>query len=125
MFFVRNETTGIWRETQKLTASNGAASDRFGYGVDLKGNILVIGALGKVTNTGGAYVYVNNGTFWNLHQMLNASDGLVQDNFGNAVSFSGDYVVIGAIGVDYPVSQNLQRAVYLFFHKKWRSLGST
>ena len=43
--FVRSG--GAWTQQQELTASDGAASDRFGYSVSVSGDTAVIGAVGK------------------------------------------------------------------------------
>ena len=53
--FVRSGTT--WTQQAKLTASDGAASDRFGFGVALSGGKALIGAGGDDSRAGSAYVY--------------------------------------------------------------------
>jgi hypothetical protein len=99
--FVRNGAT--WVQQQKLTASNGAASDQFGYAVAISGNTVVIGApyhvvvAGKI-DQGSAYVYVRNGAAWSQQAVLTANDGAQGDFFGFTVSISGDTAVIGAPG---------------------------
>src|SRR5262245_15934192 len=42
--YVFNLRGGSWVETQKLTASDGAADDRFGYSVAVSGSTVVVGA---------------------------------------------------------------------------------
>ena len=56
--FVREETS--WTEQQKLTASDGAAADFFGYSVSISGDTIVVGAAyndDNGQNSGSAYVY--------------------------------------------------------------------
>ena len=57
--FTRSGTT--WRLQQKLTASDGAASDQFGSSVALSGDTALVGAyyddVGANTNQGSAYFY--------------------------------------------------------------------
>ena len=56
--FTRSGTT--WTEQAKLTASDGAASDLFGFSVSVNGDTFVIGARDDNDNgvdTGSAYVY--------------------------------------------------------------------
>jgi hypothetical protein len=52
---------GIWKETSKLTASDGAANDGFGLSVDIDGNTAIAGAykddIGAATDRGSAYVF--------------------------------------------------------------------
>ena len=42
--YVYVRSNGVWSEQQKLTASDGAASDYFGYSVSIDGDTAVIGA---------------------------------------------------------------------------------
>ena len=42
--YVYVRSNGVWSEQQKLTASDGAASDEFGYSVSIDGDTAVIGA---------------------------------------------------------------------------------
>ena len=51
---------GIWIEVEKLTASDAAGSDLFGFSVDISDNHAIIGAGGNDdsgTNTGSAYIF--------------------------------------------------------------------
>ena len=42
-------SNGVWSEQQKLTASDGAASDQFGISVSIDGDTAVIGAYVMMT----------------------------------------------------------------------------
>jgi hypothetical protein len=82
----------------KLTASDGAYQDLFGYSVSIDGDTAVIGAVfddDKGTNSGSAYVYVRTNGVWTEEAKLSASDGDQNDMFGKSVSIDGDTVVIG------------------------------
>jgi len=95
--FVREGTS--WTEQQKLTASDGAAADFFGYSVSVSGDTIVIGAHGDDDNgvsSGSAYVFVREETSWTEQQKLTASDGEALDFFGYSVSVSGDTIAVGA-----------------------------
>ncbi len=81
----------------KLTASDGASSDCFGYGVSGSGDVIVVGSPyddDKGSSSGSVYVYRWNGTAYNEYK-LTASDGVLTDYFGCSVSVSGDMVVVG------------------------------
>ena len=83
----------------KLTVSDGAIGDRFGYSVSIDGDTAVIGAYGDYDNgftSGSAYVYVRSNGVWIEQQKLTASDGEENDYFGFGVSIDGDTAVIGA-----------------------------
>ncbi len=105
--FVRSG--GVWSQQQELTATDGAASDSFGYSVSLSGDTAVIGAYSKNRAQGAAYVFVGSGGQWSQQQELTASDGAVNNDFGYSVSVSGDTAVIGAWG-----KNNYRGAVYVF-----------
>ena len=105
--FVRNGTT--WSEQAKLAAGDTAQSDRFGFAVSLAGNTAIVGAHGKASTTGAAYVYVRSGTVWSQQAKLTAGDGVANDDFGAAVSQSGETALIGAFG-----KASLTGAAYAF-----------
>jgi sugar lactone lactonase YvrE len=109
--FVRS--AGVWTQQQKLTASDGAASDYFGDSVSVSGDTAVIGANYKNTEQGAAYVFVQSGTAWSQQQELTASDGAANDQFGFSVSVSGDTAVIGAYGKTINSNAD-QGAAYVF-----------
>jgi uncharacterized repeat protein (TIGR01451 family) len=96
--FVRSGT--IWSQQQKLVASDGALNDAFGCAVSVDGDTAVIGAYLDDTpggiDAGSAYAFVRAGTTWTQQQKLLASDGLLGDWFGWAVSISGDTAAVGA-----------------------------
>jgi hypothetical protein len=92
--FIRSGST--WTQQAKLTASDGAAYDRFGSSVSVSGDTAVIGAYGSNVNRGSVYVFTRSGTTWTQQAKLTASDGAIGDLFGYSVSISGDKAVIGA-----------------------------
>jgi hypothetical protein len=101
--FYRNQGGGNkWGELKKLTASDPAAGDNFGYSVALSGDYAVVGAWGdddSGESTGSAYVF-NRGSGgpnnWGRIKKLTASDMAGFDQFGKAVAVAGDYAVVGA-----------------------------
>ena len=83
----------------KITAADGAAHDRFGYSVSISGDYAVAGAHGDDDNgifSGSAYIFKRSGTSWVQEAKLLPSDGDVHDQFGQSVSISGEYAVVGA-----------------------------
>ena len=106
--FVR-PSDGEWTtatETAKLTASDGAANDEFGWSVSVDGDTMVVGAPlddGSGSNSGSAYVFVKPSTGWATTTetaKLTASDGAEGDRFGTSVSVGGDTIAVGAYGDD-------------------------
>ncbi len=95
--FTRTGTT--WQQQIKLTASDGAADDRFGRSVALVADTAVIGAMfqdDKGDNSGSAYVFTRSGTTWSQQVKLTAADGAEGDVFGWSVALSDDTAVITA-----------------------------
>ncbi|MBN1846241.1 MAG: FG-GAP repeat protein [Sedimentisphaerales bacterium] len=84
-----------WIQEQKLTASDGAADDRFGTSVAICGDTAVIGAY-LDDDKGSVYVFNFDGASWQQRRKLSASDGEENDLFGMSAAISGDTVVVGA-----------------------------
>ncbi len=108
-------------QQQKLTASDGAATDEFGSSVSLSsdGNTALVGApdkhFGSNYNQGAAYVFTRSGSTWSEQQKLTVSDGAANDLFGCSVSLSGDgnTALVGASGKTVG-SNDTQGAAYVF-----------
>ena len=87
-------------EASKLTASDAAAGDLFGYSVSLSGDRALVGANlaenGGGVDSGSAYVFERSGTTWSQQQKLTADDAAADDRFGFSVSVSGDTALVGA-----------------------------
>ncbi len=114
----------VWTQQQQLTATGGAASDNFGYGVAISDDTAIVGAYGDAVganvNQGSAYVFVRSGTVWTQQQQLNGSGGAASDRFGNSVAISGDKIIVGApfsdasVNVPFAPQAADQGAVFLF-----------
>jgi cysteine-rich repeat protein len=92
-------SAGVWVESQKITASDGSANDRFGDSVTIGENTIVVGAHANAdggANTGAAYVYMNQGGAWNETQKLLADNATGGDWFGFSVHLDGEMLAIGA-----------------------------
>ena len=103
--YVFQKPVGGWvnmTQTAKLTASDGAASDLFGFSVSISGDVAVVGAItddAPLSDSGSAYVFERPLGGWvSMTQTakLTASDGAAGDQFGVSVSISGDVAVVGA-----------------------------
>ncbi|MEO6718805.1 MAG: FG-GAP repeat protein [Ferruginibacter sp.] len=81
-------------------ASDGTAGDKFGVSVSISGDYAIIGAFNEDIATkadqGAAYIFIRQDGGWSQQSKLIASDGAAGDNFGNSVSISGDYAIVGA-----------------------------
>ncbi len=97
--FTYNPDAGRWQQQVKLTAQDKASGDQFGWSVAIDGNVAVIGARfdddhGK--SSGSAYIFVRSGETWIQQAKLTANDGAASDNFGQFVSVSEDFAIVGA-----------------------------
>ena len=100
--------TDNWGQIQKIVASDRAIEDYFGYSVSIFGDYAIVGAYlenedaaggNTASNTGSAYIFKRDegGTDnWGQIQKIVASDRTISDHFGNSVSISGDYAIVGA-----------------------------
>jgi hypothetical protein len=102
-----------WSQQAKLTASDRAANDRFGFSVAISkySDTIIIGANGDDSSRGSAYVFQRTNGVWVQEAKLLASDGVAGDNFGYSVATScdGNAVMVGA-----PNKDNNKGAVYVF-----------
>lgn len=94
---------GITTQTQKLLASDGAPSDKFGFAVQREAGTLIIGAPQHYTNAlpGSFYAFQRDGTGQWVEQARVFSDyqpGEAEfgDVFGQALALSGDTLLVGA-----------------------------
>jgi hypothetical protein len=107
--YVFYQAGSTWSQQAKLTASDGAANDRFGVSVAIVGSTAVVGASNNNSSTGAAYVFLRSGTAWSQQAKLVASDAAANDDFGSSVAVSGSVAVVGA-----PVEATSTGAGYVF-----------
>ncbi len=107
-----------WSQQAYIKAANSSTNDYYGNAVSLSGDTLAVGAYLEdsnqtiVTNgtaassndssadSGAVYVYTRSGTSWSQQAYIKASNNNAGDRFGNAVSLSGDTLVVGAPNED-------------------------
>ncbi|MEX2214306.1 MAG: PQQ-binding-like beta-propeller repeat protein [Phycisphaeraceae bacterium] len=97
----------------KLTASDAAAGDQFGFSVAVSGNTAIVGAFGDDDagfNSGSAYLF--DATTGNQLFRLTASDAAAFDEFGRSVAISGNTAIVGAPG--NADAGNASGSAYLF-----------
>ncbi len=85
--------------TARLTASDGAMNDRFGYSVAMDGDTVVVGAYGNGGSRGSAYAFTKPASGWDdgtEAAQITASDRAINDRFGSSVAIDGDTIVVGA-----------------------------
>ena len=90
--FTRSGT--IWTQQAKLTASDAANGDEFGFAVGLQRQTLVIGAQLQNNDAGAVYVFQGSGDTWTQTDEFH---GPPLARFGNAVAISGSSFIVGAL----------------------------
>ena len=96
--YVFTRTGATWTQEAKLTSSDAAAGDRFGYSSAIDGSTVVVGAYNDDVvggDSGSAYVFTRPGTTWSELTKLVPADGAAGDFFGRSVAVSGS-IVVGA-----------------------------
>ena len=106
-YVFKKDSGGVdnWGLIKTLNSNNPDASDKFGSSVAINSDYIVVGApqddgsTETLNNAGEAYVFkkdsggVDN---WGFAQTLNSNSEDVFFYFGNSVSISGDYIIVGA-----------------------------
>jgi len=101
-YIFKYDVTG-WTQEAKLTASDAAKDDWFGYAVSISGNYAVVGAVldnNNSVNEGSVYVFRRSGSSWTQQAKLVGGDVKAHDEFGGSVCLDGNHVIVGAIGDD-------------------------
>ena len=106
--FERNQGgASAWVEVAKLTASDAASDDRFGYSVAVSKDTVVVGAVddvhapgvgGAFWGEGSAYLFERDQGgpgAWGEVVKLTASSPTAGDSFGISVAVSGDTALVG------------------------------
>jgi cyclophilin family peptidyl-prolyl cis-trans isomerase len=107
-----------WVQQAKLTADDGAQSDKFGWSVSIDGHYAIIGAIwddDDGTNSGSAYIFEHNSVdpdIWNQVTKLTALDAAAGDYFGYSVAIGGGRALVGAYQNDDNGSNS--GSVYIF-----------
>ena len=97
-----DSVSGVWTEEQKLTASDAAQSDEFGFSVGVDGSFVMVGSHFNDENapgSGSVYVFGYDSTLppgsqWTEQQELVSDGG--GDELGSALALIGDLAVVGA-----------------------------
>ncbi len=98
--YVFTNSGGTWTQTQKLTASDGAVLDWFGYSVAFSGTRMVVGSRNAKGDRGAAYFYDGSSGVWVLTAEFTPDDVQPQDYFGNSVAISDNTALVGAFNIN-------------------------
>lgn len=130
--YIFKRTGTVWSQEQKLVNIDRSYRGWFGGAVDIEGDYAAITATGNVTdanyqnpiaNMGAAYVFVRTPNGWVQHSKLVPSDRNASSLFfGNNISISGSYVLVGHAQDD--ANYNRSGSAYLYMKKanSWEQL---
>ncbi len=104
-------SSGTWKQSAQLNASDMAAGDEFGNSVAISGDYAIIGAMledhnstggASLNSAGSAYIFKRNANdgSWKQSKKIVASDREAGDKFGVSVSIFEDYAIVGAYNED-------------------------
>lgn len=92
-YIFKNNGSGTFVQSALLSASDGAASDFFGFSVAISGETAIVGA--RMDNS--AYIYTDDGSgTFATEQKITGLDTSGGDEFGYSVAISGDVAIVGA-----------------------------
>lgn len=95
--------TGGWQRTQSLLPGDGRSWMSFGTSVDLKDDLLAVGAQGDTSiassGTGTVFLYEREATGWRESLALGSVDTAPNDSFGGGVFLLDNSILVGAGGV--------------------------
>lgn len=117
--YVFKRVGGVWRQAQKLVASDGGSAELFGQALAVFNGktIIVCAPFARVngrTWQGAAYVFNLVGNRFVEKQKLTASDGAAFDTFGKCVAFDGTHALFGAGGAANAAGTHVLGSVYAF-----------
>lgn len=118
-----------WIFMQRLTDPVGQAGDEFGYSVSISGNYIAVGATGGDAGSnidfGNVSIFRLDGTNWVFNQKVSDANGANGDEFGYAVSISGNHLVVGAHFDDIGANANQGSASFFRLGSNWALVQKT
>jgi FG-GAP repeat len=101
---------GVWTQTAKLIAGDGADFDAFGACIGVSGQTVLVGAPSHTTaagpSAGAAYVYQRKDGGWFQVAELAASDGVTGGSFGFSIAIQNNTMLVGADSQEPAVEGN-------------------
>jgi hypothetical protein len=97
--YIFEQIKGKWTQTQKLVAPDGKADDRFGRGVALNGETVLISAMhhdANGINAGALYVFKKQLGQWRFTSKIVARDGVPEDRFGWNVALTDKNAIVAS-----------------------------
>ncbi|HEU5304450.1 MAG TPA: choice-of-anchor B family protein, partial [Gemmatimonadales bacterium] len=121
VYIFERDGAGRWTERARLTAPMGAADDRFGRSLALKGGVLLVGAPAHAEFQGRVVVFRQGASAadWTQQGTLVGSPSNKGERFGVALAIDRDRVIIGAPGKFIEDSLTGRAVVFRRSGDKW------
>ncbi|MBN2018237.1 MAG: hypothetical protein JW794_08950 [Candidatus Cloacimonetes bacterium] len=90
----------VTKSETKLFSPDIAANDNFGKTVSIDGDYALISSINdddNGPNSGSAYIFHTNGSFWNFQQKLVPASLQAGDYFGSSLNLSNNYAAVASI----------------------------
>jgi hypothetical protein len=121
--YIFNYANSTWSQTSKLTASDGASGDYFGFSVSISddGLTAIVGAYRDDSIKGSAYIFNYVNSTWSQTSKLTASGGAAGEYFGYSVSISEDGLtaIVGAQYGDVGGSDSGSAYIFNYANSTW------
>ncbi len=110
VYIFERDGGGTWNPAQKIVPNDRSSGDHFGYSVDIRDSLMVIGTHSDdhdetggdlLTDAGSTYIFQLSGGTWTQFQKIDASDRKEGDEHGIDVGISGNTIVCGALYQDF------------------------
>ncbi len=116
VFIFKRTGENMWDSGTMIMAYDAEEYNKFGGSVAIDGDYAIVGdnsSINGETRAGAAYIFRRTGeNAWDSGTKITASDADSWDFFGNSVSISGDYAVVGASSDDE--GESAAGAAYIF-----------
>ncbi|MBI1381682.1 MAG: hypothetical protein GC161_11420 [Planctomycetaceae bacterium] len=99
IYIFERDPQGAWQQAAKLSVFAGSTFPRFGWSMDLSGDVLFAGAPedGEIQmGAGKVHVFRRIDETWTHDSVLHGSEPVFNRWFGNSVRRSGDWLAVGA-----------------------------
>ncbi|MCD4825169.1 MAG: FG-GAP repeat protein [Phycisphaerae bacterium] len=126
IFYKDQGGANTWGQQVKLTASDAAADDHFGYSIAISEDYAVAGAYrddDNGDNSGSAYIFKRDGDQWTQIAKLTASDGAAGDGFGHSVAIDGDKIIVGTYYDDDNGDNSGSAYIFELIGEVWTQTG--
>ncbi len=121
-----SSSSTIYYLYDKIVASDAQTNDFFGYSSAIDGSYAICGAIGEdtgATSAGAAYVFFRNiSGDWDSGTKIQSSSIQASALFGNSISISGDYAIVGAFMED---SGSTDSGAAYIFHRTGENTWSS